>query len=342
MPSSNYSSFGEEEPIPSMPSLLSDATASSSISLEMDKLKEKDIEFYLAQLEDGWLSEDGQDVENSDEEQFQEACYTREKLEDILQDDIDNEDDPGDPPLVEEHMEVQKNSDSFPSGSISDRLLDKRNLVWKKRFLEYDEDKIVFLGNSEYPLEISELETPYQCFMYFFDEVFIQKIVDQTNLYSTQKDPNNSVIYNVSDMKKFFGILLYMSVQKFPSTRSYWSPTFGYGPISCCMPVNKFEKLKLSLHFQNNDTHKPVGHPEHDRLFKIRPVIEHLNEKFSSIPMEQRLSVDEQMCATKVAHFLKQYLPNKPHKWNPHLWGKCNVNLCLNKNNNCFICFHEE
>lgn len=31
--------------------------------------------------------------------------------------------------------------------------------------------------------------------------------------------------------------------------------------------------------------------------------------------MEQRLSVDEQMCATKVSHFLKQYLPNKPHKW---------------------------
>lgn len=151
--------------------------------------------------------------------------------------------------------------------------------------------------------------------MYFFDKAFIQKIVDQTKLYSTQRDPNNSVIYNVSDNKTFFGIFLYMFVQRFPSTRSCWSPTFGYGPISSVMPINKFEKLKHSLHFQNNDNHKPVGHPEHDRLFKKRPVIEHLNEKFSSIPIEQRLSVDDQMCSTKVAHFRKQYLPNKPHKW---------------------------
>lgn len=31
-------------------------------------------------------------------------------------------------------------------------------------------------------------------------------------------------------------------------------------------------------------------------------------------PFDQRLSLDEQMCSTKVAHFMKQYLPNKPHK----------------------------
>ena len=27
------------------------------------------------------------------------------------------------------------------------------------------------------------------------------------------------------------------------------------------------------------------------------------------------LSTDEQMCSTKVGHYLKQYLPKKPHKW---------------------------
>ena len=253
-----------------------------------DTLKEKDIEHYLALLEDGWLSEDGQDVDDSDEEQLQEPLFTREELEDVLQgsDNEEDEEDIGnDPPLVQEPMEVQEDPDPIPSGSMPN-LLDKRKLIWKKTFFNFDEDKVVFLGNSQYPSHIAELETPYQCFMYFFDKDFIQKIVDQTNLYSTQKDPNNSVIYKVSDMKKFFGILLYMSVQRFPSTRSYWSPTFGYSLISSVMSVNKFEKIKLSLHFQNNDNHKPVGHLDHDRLFKIRPVIEHLNEKFSNIPME--------------------------------------------------------
>lgn len=41
--------------------------------------------------------------------------------------------------------------------------------------------------------------------------------------------------------------------------------------------------------------------------------------------MEQRLSIDEQMCATKVAHFLKQYLPNKPHKWGFKLFVLCSL-----------------
>lgn len=52
-----------------------------------------------------------------------------------------------------------------------------------------------------------------------------------------------------------------------------------------------------------------------DRLFKIRPVFEALWAKFLSVPMEECLALDEQMCSTKARHYLKQYMPNKPHKW---------------------------
>lgn len=52
-----------------------------------------------------------------------------------------------------------------------------------------------------------------------------------------------------------------------------------------------------------------------DRLFKTRPVFEALKRRFLSVPMEECLSLDEQMCSTKARHFLKQYMPNKPHKW---------------------------
>lgn len=97
-------------------------------------------------------------------------------------------------------------------------------------------------------------------------------------------------------------LVYYMSVIKFPSTRSYWSPKFGYEPISSTMPLNKFEKIKLSLHFNNNDLHKPIGHLEHDMLYKIHPVIKHLNERFATVSTNQRLSVDEQMCSTKIGH----------------------------------------
>lgn len=64
-----------------------------------------------------------------------------------------------------------------------------------------------------------------------------------------------------------------------------------------------------------------IDHPEH----KIRPVINHLNERFATVPMDQRLSVDEQMCSTKIGHFLEQYLPNKPHKWGFKLYVLCDL-----------------
>lgn len=223
------------------------------------------------------------------------------------------------PPLVEEP--------DVPGSSASSNvtLLDKRRLVWKKRSMVFSSEKINFLDNTAESSEVSQLETPFQCFNYYITPDFKKKIIEQTNLYVLQANPSSTTVFTENDLDNFFGILLYMSVQKFPSTRSYWSPMFGYPLISSIMPVNKFEKLKLSLHFNNNDNHKPVGHPDHDRLFKIRPVIEHLNERFATAPMDQRLSIDEQMCSTKVAHFLKQYLPKKPHKWGFKLYVLCSL-----------------
>lgn len=293
-------------------------------------MKDRDIEAYLSQLEDGWLSEDGLDNEDSDDEYRDADEIIRVLQEENDNDDVEDESADIDPPLVEEvTTEDQEPSHSSSSSNFQSSssyfLFDKRNLIWKKRNLVYDADKITFLGSSAAPDEISHLETPYQCFNHFITKDFMNRLVEQTNLYIIQSNPNSSITFTEYDLYKFFGILLYMSVQKFPSTRSYWSPKFGYDPISSTMPLNKFEKIKLSLHFNNNELHKPIAHPEHDRLFKIRPVIKHLNERFATVPMDQRLSVDEQMCSTKIGHFLKQYLPNKPHKWGFKLYVLCDL-----------------
>lgn len=67
----------------------------------------------------------------------------------------------------------------------------------------------------------------------------------------------------------------------------------GFEPIKKTMTVNRFETIRRFLHFNNNEKHFQRDHPQHDRLHKIRPIISHLNEKFASVPMEQRLSIDE-------------------------------------------------
>uniref|UniRef100_A0A1B0BPX3 PiggyBac transposable element-derived protein domain-containing protein n=1 Tax=Glossina palpalis gambiensis TaxID=67801 RepID=A0A1B0BPX3_9MUSC len=248
-------------------------------------LNERDIEDYLSKLEGGWLSEDGLDDQDSDDENCDADEVIRVLQEENDDDDVDETADI-DPPLVEpEDQEPSHPSTSSNLQSSSSFPFDKRSLIWKKRNLVYDTDKITFLGGSTAAGGLSHLGTPYQCFNHFITKDFIKTLVEETNLYIIQNNPSSSITFTEYDFYKFFGILLYMSVIKFPSTRSYWSPKFGYEPISSTMPLNKFEKIKLSLHFNNNDLHKPIGHP--GRLYKIRPVIKHLSERFVTVPMNQ-------------------------------------------------------
>lgn len=79
--------------------------------------------------------------------------------------------------------------------------------------MDFDEDKIKFLGCLTFTSEQSQLETPYQCFKYFFNDDFMQKIVAETNLYNMQKDPNNKNIHSIGYQKVFWDIAVHVSAK---------------------------------------------------------------------------------------------------------------------------------
>lgn len=200
-----------------------------------------------------------------------------------------------------------------------------RDLIWKKKNLDVNEDNVRFLGNQELSAEIAEKESPYDFFSLFINDEIIDKIVYETNLYIVQKGISSCPPVTALEIRQFFGILIFMSVYHYANVRSYWS-RFGFTPIMETMTLNRFEKIRSAIHFNDNDQHKHVDHVDHDRLHKIRPIIDHLNNEFSArAPSEQRLSLDEQMCASKIGHFMKQYLPNKPHKWGFKLFVLCSL-----------------
>lgn len=165
------------------------------------------------------------------------------------------------------------------------------------------------------PNEILNLETSLSFFRFFFDSTVMKKIVTESNLYATQKDPNKAANFSVTDINRYLGICLYMSIIHMPSSRSYWSKTIGYPQIKSVMSEKKFEFILKNLHFNDNSQAPAADDPKKDRLYKLRPIVDHLNNKYQSIPLEKDLAVDEQLCASKARHHLKQYMPAKPHKW---------------------------
>lgn len=105
-----------------------------------------------------------------------------------------------------------------------------------------------------------------------------------------------------------------MSIVHMPNVRMYWSENIGYSRVQEAMLMRRFEQLQQPLHFSGNSKMLPYEHEDSDRLYEIRPLIEKLNNNFERVPLGAHLSVDEQ-CSTNARSVLKQYLPDKPHKW---------------------------
>ncbi|XP_037037947.1 piggyBac transposable element-derived protein 2-like [Bradysia coprophila] len=172
-----------------------------------------------------------------------------------------------------------------------------------------------FLGDVTLPDDIMSLETPYEFFKYFFNEDVSNLIITESNRYCSQNWPEKRLQLSKTELDQFIGICSLMSVIQMSNTRRYWAPITGNALIKETMPVNKFEQIKQQLHFNDNENMVPKGDVNHDRIYKIRPLVNALIKRFQTVPLEKNLSVDEQLCSTKCKSIIKQYLPNKPHKW---------------------------
>lgn len=186
--------------------------------------------------------------------------------------------------------------------------------------LTYD----IFSFNERYgPNVFVDIKSPLQNFDIFFSE-FYQHIIDQSNLYSNQcgKNLNLSII----EFKAFLGILIIMGFHKLPSIRLYWSAdeNFYNSRIANIMTQKRFLNILRYLHLNDNNVMPQRGNPAFDKLYKIRPMINYLNDKFaSSFSPDRNLSCDESMVGFKGRSGIKQYMPMKPVKRGFKIWSFC-------------------
>lgn len=205
----------------------------------------------------------------------------------------------------------------------SSRPNPKRNIIWKKEPPNFPDDQIHFNSHIDLPGDVCLLETPYQCFKYFFCDELINKIVEETNLYNSQIDIQKLINISAADLLKYLGICVLTSVCVQTNVRDMWHDTIGLDVVKETMSLRHFEKIRRFIHFNDNSKMLPSTDPNRDKLFKLRPLINHLNKKFLTIPMNECLSIDEQVCASKIRHHLKVYMRDKPHKWGFKIFVLC-------------------
>lgn len=102
----------------------------------------------------------------------------------------------------------------------------------------------------------------------------------------------------------------------------YWSGETRYVTIADVMSWNRFEEIKRLIHFNDNASMKQRGESGYDKLFKIRPFIDAVKVNFLKIEPEPEQSIDEIMVPTKARCNIRQYKPNKPHKFGIKITGR--------------------
>lgn len=145
------------------------------------------------------------------------------------------------------------------------------------------------------PQQFKELTTPFRCFNYFFNDDLQNEIVYQSNLYAKQQDVSTKFTLTSCDLKKYIGILIYMSVYRYSSVESYWSK-HSFESVRNAMTFKQLFSIRKYLHFNDTNKMKKPQEAGFDELYKIRPLIDRLNMKFDSVPKPARLQCVQQKC----------------------------------------------
>lgn len=164
-------------------------------------------------------------------------------------------------------------------------------------------------------------DNPLSILKLILDDDICTTIVEESNRYALQH--KTTLDLNVEELHAFIGILIFMGFHVLPSMRHYWSEdeNFHVERIARVMSVKRFLKILRFIHVNDNTKMPKRGELGYDKLFKVRPFLNHLNTKYMVLFSPSRhLAVDESMVGFKGRSSLKQYMPKKPIKRGFKIW----------------------
>jgi hypothetical protein len=101
----------------------------------------------------------------------------------------------------------------------------------------------VFQGKPK--INVTNTQSPFDIFSYFFNTGLLDDIVYNTNLYSIQKNVNMPLNLTRGELMIFLGINVAMTYIRYPRLRMYWSSDSAVrcAMVADAMSVNRFEAM---------------------------------------------------------------------------------------------------
>lgn len=117
---------------------------------------------------------------------------------------------------------------------------------------------------------------------------------------------------------------IYMGIYDLAQLENYWSsdPVLQVRTVSHVTTAKRYKKIVETLHINDNTTVKQMGEVGYNKLHKVQPLFDSLNENFKKYFYEpsKSLSVDEAIIPFKGRSIIKQFMPMKPVKRGYKVW----------------------
>lgn len=168
---------------------------------------------------------------------------------------------------------------------------------------ETEEDGVVPWNTNRDPVEVNPFvqntgpvtnvtgTSALDFFKLMFKQENFDRIAEETNRYARQAmaikaDPEWRET-NAVEIRAFFAVNIMFGIKQLPEIHSYWSknPLLGVPEIQKVFSRNRFKKISQYLHLNDKNRDLPRGNANHDKLFKVRPL---LDSVVSSIRSEYR------------------------------------------------------
>ena len=118
-----------------------------------------------------------------------------------------------------------------------------------------------------------------------------------------------------------------MGLVQLPQIQDYWkkNEVLATPFFPSIMSRDCFQNISRYLHLNDSTQQKKCGEEGYDKLFKVRPLLDHFSAMFSLYYQPaQHVSIDEMMIGTRCRVAFLQYMPKNPQD----LGSRCG---CLQK-----------
>lgn len=170
--------------------------------------------------------------------------------------------------------------------------------------------------------------TAKSCYDLFIDDELVRFLKEETNRYAAELSRTApyrdfAVVkqwktVTLMEIRGFLLVLLHMGTFHKPAISDYWSTEEFIESrfASKVLSRDRFRAILSMLHFSDNAHYLPIDHPNHDPLYKIRGVYQHLQNRFQEVYVPNKhVSLDEAMCPWRGKLRFKVFLKDKPTPW---------------------------